>query len=141
MESSPARPPWRNQRQFPQPPPGAPQSCGRMNGLRLCQEVVNNVPLTYARILPTPAGVPVGTVTPKGKAHSQDLYNPTKPTPPSPPPPGGKQHCLTSAIREPTEQYWRPEAAAAATRTERGVKSVKITTHCSLGVFQSHFDN
>lgn len=78
---------------------------------------------------------------PQSKAQPLDLHNPIKRTPPSPPPPGGKQHCLTSAIREPTEQYWRLEAAAATARTEKGVKSVKMTLYAFLCVFAPYFDN
>lgn len=59
---------------------------------------------------------------------------PTRYNLPPPPSPGGKQHCLTSAIREPTEQYWRPEAAAATAYTELGGNLLKLTVYCSLCV-------
>lgn len=50
-------------------------------------------------------------------------------------PPSGKQHCLPSAIRELTEQYWRLEAAAATAHTQRrGEHLLKSTVYCSLNV-------
>lgn len=43
--------------------------------------------------------------------------------------PGGKQHCLTSAIRDLTEQYWRLEAAAATAFTGQGGNLFKLSLY------------
>lgn len=95
---------------------GRPSVTYHMNCLHMCHAVVNNANQIFSRILFTRDSRELQW--PQSGVQTQYFHNRIEFTPPSSP--GGKQRCLTSAIREPTEQYWRLEAAATSAYTEQG---------------------